>query len=122
MNHLGKISNIACQIVWRIPDQVLKMRVGRPNFIDIFCRSWLSSHPRCARAFELRELDGRSVREAARTLGLADGTVKAQLSRGRAKLTRLMRRALRPKTHSVLVVLDRPPWLESAIGRLPSIS
>ena len=57
--------------------------------------------PSLRRAFELRDLDGRSVREAARTLGLAEGTVKAQLSRARAKLTRLMRRALRAKTHSV---------------------
>jgi RNA polymerase sigma-70 factor (ECF subfamily) len=57
--------------------------------------------PSLRRAFELRDLDGRSVKEAAHTLGLAEGTVKAQLSRARAKLTRLMRRALRAKGHSV---------------------
>jgi|HubBroStandDraft_6_1064221.scaffolds.fasta_scaffold116977_1 RNA polymerase sigma-70 factor (ECF subfamily) len=66
--------------------------------------------PSLRRAFELRDLDGHSVREAARTLGLAEGTVKAHLSRGRAKLTGLIRRALRPKTHSVLV-RTRPPAL-----------
>jgi RNA polymerase sigma-70 factor (ECF subfamily) len=54
------------------------------------------------RAFELRDLHGRSVKEAAKTLGLAEGTVKAQLSRARAKLVRLMRRALRPERRSVL--------------------
>jgi len=59
--------------------------------------------PSLRRAFELRDLDGRSVREAAHTLGLKEGTVKAQLSRARAKLTQLMRRALRPAAHSVLV-------------------
>jgi RNA polymerase sigma-70 factor, ECF subfamily len=64
--------------------------------------------PSLRRAFELRDLDGHSVREAARTLGLAEGTVKAHLSRGRAKVTRLIRRALRPKTHSFLVRTPPP--------------
>ena len=54
------------------------------------------------RAFELRDLHGRSVKDAAQTLGLAEGTVKAQLSRARAKVTRLMRSALRPAPRSVL--------------------
>jgi RNA polymerase sigma-70 factor, ECF subfamily len=58
--------------------------------------------PSLRRAFELRDMDGHSVREAAQILGLAEGTVKAQLSRARAKLTRLMRRALRPQLHSVM--------------------
>ncbi len=60
------------------------------------------------RAFELRDLHGQSVKEAAQTLGLAEGTVKAQLSRARAKLTRLMRRALRPGRRSVLNRTSRP--------------
>jgi RNA polymerase sigma-70 factor (ECF subfamily) len=64
--------------------------------------------PSLRRAFELRDLDGHSIREAARTLGLAEGTVKAHLSRGRAKVTRLFRRALRPKTNSVLVRTPAP--------------
>jgi RNA polymerase sigma-70 factor (ECF subfamily) len=57
--------------------------------------------PSLRRAFELRDLDEYSVREAAHTLGLAEGTVKAQLSRARAKLTRLMRRTLRPQANSI---------------------
>jgi RNA polymerase sigma-70 factor (ECF subfamily) len=64
--------------------------------------------PSLRRAFELRDLDGRSVKEAAHTLGLAEGTVKAQLSRARAKLTRLMRRALRPRTRSAVVRTAAP--------------
>jgi RNA polymerase sigma-70 factor (ECF subfamily) len=64
--------------------------------------------PSLRRAFELRDLDGHSVREAARTMGLAEGTVKAHLSRGRAKVTRLIRQALRPKTHSGLVRTPPP--------------
>lgn len=49
------------------------------------------------KTFQLRELDGLTTSEAARHLGVTDGTVKAQLARARTKLTRLMRRALDPK-------------------------
>ncbi len=58
--------------------------------------------PSLRRAFQLRDLEGLSVKEAAHTLGLSEGTVKAQLSRARTKLTRLMRQALRPVHRSVL--------------------
>ena len=50
--------------------------------------------------FQLRELDGLTTSETALRLGVAEGTVKAQLARARAKLTVLMRRALRPKNRS----------------------
>jgi RNA polymerase sigma-70 factor (ECF subfamily) len=70
--------------------------------------------PSLRRPFELHDLEGRSVREAAETLGVAEGTIKAHLSRARAKLTRLMRRALRPRLHSVG---DRPSL--PARGRHP---
>jgi RNA polymerase sigma-70 factor, ECF subfamily len=50
--------------------------------------------PPLRKAFQLRELDGLSTSEAAEVLGVADGTVKAQLARARAKLKRLMGRAL----------------------------
>jgi len=46
--------------------------------------------PPLRKAFQLRELDGLSTSEAARVLGVADGTVKAQLARARAKLRALM--------------------------------
>lgn len=73
------------------------------------------------RAFELRDLHGRSVKEAAQTLGLAEGTVKAQLSRARAKITRLMRRALRPGRRSVLRRTSLPALADSKQWkRLPS--
>ena len=64
--------------------------------------------PSLRRTFELRDLHGHSVKEAARTLGLAEGTVKAHLSRGRAKVTQLIRRALSPKSHSGLVHTPPP--------------
>jgi RNA polymerase sigma factor (sigma-70 family) len=50
--------------------------------------------PTLRRAFQLRDLDGLNTSEAAHILGVADGTVKAQVARARAKLTRLVRRAL----------------------------
>jgi RNA polymerase sigma-70 factor (ECF subfamily) len=53
--------------------------------------------PPLRRTFQLRELDGLSTSEAAAVLGVADGTVKAQLARARARLKKLMGGALRPK-------------------------
>ena len=52
--------------------------------------------PSLRRAFQLRELDGLSISEAASILGVADVTLKAQVSRARAKLRRLMGEALHP--------------------------
>lgn len=51
-------------------------------------------------AFKLRDLDGLTTSEAARVLGLAEGTVKAQLARARAKLRRLLRRTRDPQPHA----------------------
>jgi len=50
--------------------------------------------PSLRKAFQLRDLDGLTTREAAHILGVPDGTLKAQLARARAKLKRFMRRAL----------------------------
>jgi len=55
--------------------------------------------PSMRTAFQLRELDGLTTSEAAQVLGVAEGTVKAQLARARAKLIKLMRRILDPKRH-----------------------
>jgi RNA polymerase sigma-70 factor (ECF subfamily) len=56
--------------------------------------------PPLRRAFQLRDLDGLSTSEAAHTLGVVEGTVKAQVARARAKLTRLVHRALGAKPRS----------------------
>jgi RNA polymerase sigma-70 factor (ECF subfamily) len=50
--------------------------------------------PPLRRAFQLRDLGDLTTSEAAQILGVSDGTLKAQLARARAKLTRLLRRAL----------------------------
>jgi RNA polymerase sigma-70 factor, ECF subfamily len=50
--------------------------------------------PALRRTFQLRALEGLSIRETADTLGMPEGTVKAQLSRARRKLTHSMRKGL----------------------------
>jgi RNA polymerase sigma-70 factor (ECF subfamily) len=56
--------------------------------------------PPLRRAFQLRDLDGLSTSEAAQSLGVVEGTVKAQVARARAKLTRLLREVLDAKPRS----------------------
>jgi RNA polymerase sigma-70 factor (ECF subfamily) len=58
--------------------------------------------PPLRKAFRLRELDGLTTSEAAQILGVPDGTVKARVSRARAKLRRLMCRTidLQPRSAS----------------------
>jgi RNA polymerase sigma-70 factor, ECF subfamily len=51
-------------------------------------------------AFQLRDLDGLSTSEAAQILGVADVTVKAHVSRARAKLRRLAGQALNTQPRS----------------------
>jgi RNA polymerase sigma-70 factor (ECF subfamily) len=46
--------------------------------------------PSLRKTFQLRALDGLTTSEAARILGVPDGTVKARLTRARAKLRRLI--------------------------------
>ena len=54
-------------------------------------------------AIRLRQRDGLSIREAAEVLGVSEGTLKAQLARGRAKLVqRFQRAAGRPRTKAAI--------------------
>jgi RNA polymerase sigma-70 factor (ECF subfamily) len=52
--------------------------------------------PALQRTFQLRVVEGLSIFETAQVLGLAHGTVKAQLARARAKIARHMRPELAP--------------------------
>jgi RNA polymerase sigma-70 factor (ECF subfamily) len=54
--------------------------------------------PTLRKTFQLRDIDGRSIRETAQILGVPSGTVKAQSARARKKLKELMRYALRPRS------------------------
>ncbi len=56
------------------------------------CTALLS--PTLRRTFQLRVVDGLSIAQTARILGVPHGTVKAQLARARAKLARHMRPVL----------------------------
>ncbi len=58
------------------------------------CTALLS--PTLRRTFQLRVVDGLSIFETARILGVPHGTVKAQLARARAQIARHMRPVLAP--------------------------
>ncbi|HEY1576069.1 MAG TPA: sigma factor-like helix-turn-helix DNA-binding protein, partial [Terracidiphilus sp.] len=46
--------------------------------------------PAMRKAFHLRDLEGLTISEGARILGVAEGTFKCQVSRARSKLKRLI--------------------------------
>jgi RNA polymerase sigma-70 factor (ECF subfamily) len=88
---------------------------GRPNPEDEYRSTELSAYlmrfhgrlsPTLRRTFQLRAIDGLSVRETAQILGMPHGTVKAQLARARKKLKELMRRAVKARSCRLL---DRLP-------------
>jgi RNA polymerase sigma-70 factor (ECF subfamily) len=79
----------------------------RPSPEDEFTESELSARlthlhsylsPTLRRTFQLRDVDGLSIRETARLLGVPTGTVKAQSARARQRLKELMWRTLRPRS------------------------
>lgn len=87
----------------QLPDQ-------RPNPEDEYRNADLSTRlthfhgqlsPTLRRTFQLRAIDGLSIRETAQILGVPTGTVKAQLARARKRLNELMRSALRPQSRSL---------------------
>jgi RNA polymerase sigma-70 factor (ECF subfamily) len=81
---------------------------GRPNPEDEYRNAELRTRvtrfhgrlsPTLRRTFQLRAIDGLSVRETAQMLGMPNGTVKAQFARARKKLKELMRRAAKGRYH-----------------------
>ena len=75
----------------------------RPNPEEMYRKSEMRSiitelatqlSPPLQKAFRLRVFEGLSIREAAQTLGVAEGTLKAQFFRARARINVLMRDAL----------------------------
>jgi RNA polymerase sigma-70 factor (ECF subfamily) len=72
--------------------------------------------PKLRQAFQLRDIDGLTTKEAALVLGVPQGTVKAQLARARAKLAGIIRAKpvrQRSRTGSLRVALRKgPPRIE----------
>jgi RNA polymerase sigma-70 factor, ECF subfamily len=90
---------------------------SRPNPEDEFLSTELNTRlthfqrqltPTLRKTFQLRHIDGLSIHEAARILGVPLGTVKAQSARARKKLTQLMRRALKSQGRSLTASPVRP--------------
>src|SRR5580704_15646882 len=83
---------------------------GRPSPEDEYRESELHARvkrfvtqlsPPLRKTFELRALDGLTINEAARILGVPNGTVKARLARARAKLRRLIGRDAGPQRRAL---------------------
>jgi RNA polymerase sigma-70 factor, ECF subfamily len=60
-------------------------------------------------AFQLRDVEGLSIRETARILGVPHGTVKAQSARARKELRELIRRGVRPRSPNSTVPFTQYP-------------
>jgi RNA polymerase sigma-70 factor (ECF subfamily) len=67
---------------------------GRAERAELLVRSLARLSPTLRQTFQLRDIDGLSIRETARVLGVPNGTVKARLSRARTKLKELLQRSL----------------------------
>jgi RNA polymerase sigma-70 factor (ECF subfamily) len=57
--------------------------------------------PTLRRTFQLRDIDGLTIQETARILGIPTGTVKARSARARQKLKDLMQHSLKPRSRSL---------------------
>ena len=67
------------------PEEVCSAAEARDQLVEVVKQ--LS--PKLRRTLQLRDIDGLTTKEAALVLGIPHGTVKAQLSRARAKLARI---------------------------------
>jgi len=74
------------------PEEICRKREIAAILADAISR--LS--PTLLRAFQLRDVDGLSIRETAHLLGVPSGTVKARTARARKKLKQFMRGVLKP--------------------------
>jgi RNA polymerase sigma-70 factor, ECF subfamily len=74
--------------------------------LNCYLSDWTTElSPTLLRAFQLRHIEGLSIRETARILGVPSGTVKARLARARKKLKLLVERTLTPRSRKAAY-----PW------------
>jgi RNA polymerase sigma-70 factor (ECF subfamily) len=69
------------------PEEVCSTSEARDRLVD----GVKQLSPKLRKAFQLRDIDGLTTKEAALVLGVPAGTVKAQLARARAKLAVIIR-------------------------------
>lgn len=69
------------------------------------CSARLS--PRLRKTFELRDVEGLSIREAAKLMEVPPGTVKARLARARADMKNMVRKSLSKKRQGAKAVPAR---------------
>lgn len=75
--------------------------------------------PSLRRTFQLRDVEGLSIRETAQILGIPRGTVKAQSARARKRLQELMRRTLKRRSRRLpnrLLGFASPALRTGALG------
>jgi RNA polymerase sigma-70 factor, ECF subfamily len=92
-------------------EQLLEaLRDRRPNPEEVSQRNELTERavgfttqlsPTLRKTFQLRDLYGLSTRDTAEILRVADGTVKAQVARARAKLRRLLQSSVGSKRRRI---------------------
>jgi RNA polymerase sigma-70 factor, ECF subfamily len=92
-------SSLSDRLAYAGPDPEEECRQSELNMRLRHFTTQLS--PTLLKTFQLRDMEGLSIRETAQILGVPKGTVKAQLARARKKLRQLMRRALRPRGHNL---------------------
>jgi RNA polymerase sigma-70 factor (ECF subfamily) len=87
----------------------------QPNPEEVCCRRELAERladaatqlsPTLRKTFQLRDLNGLSISETAHLLGVPDGTVKAQLARGRVRLKKILRTSLPAKADVIEAPTD----------------
>jgi RNA polymerase sigma factor (sigma-70 family) len=72
--------------------------------------SYVRLSPTLRRTFQLRDIEGFSVRETARILRIPCGTVKAQSARARKKIKELMQRVLGPRSRRLHKEPSESKW------------
>ena len=84
----------------------------------ILARSIVQLSPTQRNALELYEFKGLSLKEAAETLGIPEGTLKAQLARGRRRLSQKLNRVLGPSRSGARNMHDGSKLLTQKSARL----
>jgi RNA polymerase sigma-70 factor (ECF subfamily) len=69
----------------------------KQEIAETLARATSRLSPTLRTTFQLREVDGLSIRETADLLGVPTGTVKARLARARARLRQIIRKSVRRK-------------------------